>query len=69
MATAFADNDVGRLVEDLILQGGVDTALIRWVPFDGVGRTVRNGLYFAERGFGVRGAAACPTAATLRSAS
>src|SRR5512140_1264194 len=56
VCTAFADNDVGRLLEDFILQGGVDTELIKWVPFDGVGRTVRNGLNFTERGFGVRGA-------------
>ena len=56
MVTAFADNEVGRLLEDLILQGGVDTSLVRWMPFDGVGRTVRNGLNFTERGFGVRGA-------------
>ena len=56
VVTAFADNDVGRLLEDLILQGGVDTSLIRWVPFDGVGRDVRNGLNFTERGFGLRGA-------------
>lgn len=56
VVTAFADNDIGRLVEDFILQGGVDTSLIRWVPYDGVGRTVRNGLNFTERGFGVRGA-------------
>lgn len=54
--TAFAENDVGRLVEDLILQGGVDTSLLKWVPYDGIGRTVRNGLNFTERGFGVRGA-------------
>jgi 2-dehydro-3-deoxygluconokinase len=54
--TAFAENDVGRLVEDFILQGGVDTSLIKWVQFDGIGRTVRNGLNFTERGFGVRGA-------------
>ena len=54
--TALADNDVGRLVEDFILQGGVDTSLIRWVPYDGIGRSVRNGLNFTERGFGVRGA-------------
>ncbi len=57
ICTAFADNEVGRLVEDFILQGGVDTKLIRWAPFDGVGRTVRNGLNFTERGFGLRGAA------------
>src|SRR6185437_79346 len=28
VATALADNAVGRLVEDLILQGGVDTSLL-----------------------------------------
>jgi 2-dehydro-3-deoxygluconokinase len=59
IATALADNPVGRLVEDLILQGGVDPSLLRWVPYDGVGRTVRNGLNFTERGFGVRAAAGC----------
>lgn len=56
VATAFADNDIGRLLEDFILQGGVATDFIKWFPFDGVGRTVRNGLNFTERGFGVRGA-------------
>lgn len=56
VCTAFADNDVGRLLEDFILQGGVGTEFIKWVPFDGVGRAVRNGLNFTERGFGVRGA-------------
>lgn len=56
IVTAFADNPIGRLVEDLILQGGVDPAFIRWVPFDGIGRTVRNGLNFTERGYGIRGA-------------
>src|SRR5215467_14303581 len=56
VCTAFADNDVGRLLEDFILQGGVDTELIKWIPHDGVGRTVRNGLNFTERGFGLRGA-------------
>ena len=56
IATAFVDNDVGRLLEDLVLQGGVDTSLVRWVPHDGVGRTARNGLNFTERGFGIRGA-------------
>src|ERR1019366_4827051 len=59
VATALVDNAVGRLVEDCILQGGVDTSLLRWVPFDGVGRTVRNGLNFTERGFGLRAAAGC----------
>ena len=56
VVTAFADNEVGRLLEDLVLQGGVDTSFVRWVPYDGVGREVRNGLNFTERGFGVRGA-------------
>jgi 2-dehydro-3-deoxygluconokinase len=59
IVTALADNPVGRLVEDFILQGGVDTSLIRWVAYDGVGRTARNGLNFTERGFGVRAAAGC----------
>ncbi|WP_026443361.1 PfkB family carbohydrate kinase [Pseudacidobacterium ailaaui] len=59
VVTTFADNPVGRLVEDLILQGGVDTSLIRWVKYDGVGRTVRNGLNFTERGYGVRAAVGC----------
>jgi 2-dehydro-3-deoxygluconokinase len=59
IVTALADNPVGRLVEDLILQGGVDRAHLSWVPYDGVGRTVRNGLNFTERGFGVRGAVGC----------
>jgi 2-dehydro-3-deoxygluconokinase len=54
IVTALADNAVGRLVEDLMLQGGVDLSQVRWVPYDGVGREVRNGLNFTERGFGVR---------------
>ena len=57
--TALADNQVGRLVEDLMLQGGVDLSLVRWVPYDGVGRTARNGLNFTERGFGPRAAVGC----------
>jgi 2-dehydro-3-deoxygluconokinase len=56
IVTALAENDVGRLVEDLILQGGVDCAHLAWMPFDGVGRAVRNGLNFVERGYGVRAA-------------
>lgn len=59
VATAFADNQIGRLLEDCILQGGVDTSLIRWLPYDGLGRALRNGLNFTERGFGVRGAVGC----------
>jgi 2-dehydro-3-deoxygluconokinase len=59
IVTAFADNPIGRLLEDLIRQGGVDQSLVRWVAHDGVGRTVRNGLNFTERGFGVRAALGC----------
>ena len=59
VVTAFADNEVGRLLEDFILQGGVDASLIRWAPYDGIGRSVRNGLNFTERGFGLRGAVGC----------
>lgn len=59
IVTALAENPVGRLVEDFILQGGVDTSLLKWVPYDGVGRTVRNGLNFTERGYGLRAAAGC----------
>jgi 2-dehydro-3-deoxygluconokinase len=58
IVTALADNPVGRLVEDLMLQGGVEQR-VRWVKYDGVGRTVRNGLNFTERGFGVRAALGC----------
>lgn len=54
--TALVDNPVGRLIEDRILQGGVDTSLITWRPFDGLGRQGRNGINFTERGFGVRAA-------------
>ena len=56
IVTALADNEIGRLVEDCILTGGLDTQFINWVEFDGIGRDVRNGLNFTERGFGVRGA-------------
>lgn len=56
IVTALADNPVGRLIEDLMLQGGVDLTHLRWVTYDGVGRAARNGVYFLERGSGVRGA-------------
>ena len=59
IVTAFAKNEVGLLMEDFILQGGVDTALIKWADYDGIGRTVRNGINFTERGFGIRGAVGC----------
>lgn len=57
--TALAENEVGLLIEDFILQGGVDTSLIRWMKTDGIGRVCRNGLNFTERGFGIRGAVGC----------
>jgi 2-dehydro-3-deoxygluconokinase len=56
IVTALADNEVGRLIEDLMLAGGVDTSFVRWVPYDGTGQAARNGLNFTERGFGIRGA-------------
>jgi 2-dehydro-3-deoxygluconokinase len=59
IVTALAENPVGRLVEDLMLQGGVDQTHVRWVKYDGVGRTTRNGLNFTERGYGVRAAVGC----------
>lgn len=59
IVTAFADNPVGRLLEDFILQGGVSQKHVRWVPYDGVGREVRNGLNFTERGFGLRAGVGC----------
>ena len=57
--TAFADNEVGRLMEDFICQGGVDTSLIKLMKTDGIGRTCRNGINFTERGYGIRGAVGC----------
>lgn len=59
VVTAVARNEVGLLLEDLVLQGGVDPSLIHWADYDGIGRTVRNGLNFTERGFGIRGAVGC----------
>lgn len=60
VATALPDNEVGHLVEDFIMQGGVSTGLVKWVPYDGIGRAARVGLNFTERGFGVRGAVGVP---------
>ncbi|WP_036608148.1 sugar kinase [Oribacterium sp. P6A1] len=57
--TALADNEVGHLVEDFMMQGGVDTSLVKWMDTDGIGRICRNGLNFTERGFGIRGAKGC----------
>ena len=60
VCTAFVDNEVGHLIEDFIMQGGVDPDFIKWREDDGIGRTVRNGLNFTERGFGIRGAVGVP---------
>ncbi len=57
--TAFADNEVGKLMKDFIEQGGVDTRLIHWKKTDGIGRICRNGINFTERGYGIRGAIGC----------
>jgi 2-dehydro-3-deoxygluconokinase len=59
VVTAFADNPIGRLLQDFIYQGGVDQSYVKWVKYDGIGRSVRNGLNFTERGFGIRGAVGC----------
>src|SRR6202158_5387605 len=59
IVTALADNAVGRLIQDLIYQGGLGQMHLKWVPSDSVGRNVRNGLNFTERGFGVRAALGC----------
>lgn len=56
LVSAFVDNEVGRLLENLMLTGGVNLDHLKWVPHDGVGRAARNGLNFTERGFGVRAA-------------
>ena len=59
VVTAVVDNEIGHLLEDLMLQGGVDLSHVKWVPFDGIGRAARVGLNFTERGFGIRAAAGC----------
>src|ERR1700749_2108773 len=59
VVTAFADNPIGRLIQDFIYQGGVDQSYVKWVKYDGIGRSVRNGLNFTESGFGIRGAVGC----------
>ena len=59
VVTAIVDNPVGRLLEDLMLAGGVSLEYVKWAPFDGIGRKVRVGLNFTERGFGLRGAVGC----------
>ncbi len=57
--TALADNSLGRLAEDFAQQAGVDTSEIIWRDHDGMGSNTRNGLYFIERGFGLRAPDSC----------
>ena len=38
VVTALADNSVGHLIEDLMLQGGVDLDHVKWMKYNGVGR-------------------------------
>ena len=59
IVTAICDNPVGRLLEDCMLQGGLDMDYVSWKPFDGIGRDCRVGLNFTERGYGVRAAVGC----------
>lgn len=59
VVTALADNPVGRLIRNLIAEGGTDSRWVRMVPFDGIGESVRNGLNFTERGFGLRAPLGC----------
>ena len=60
VCTALVDNEIGHLIEDFVMQGGVTTDFIQWRADDGIGRNVRNGLNFTERGFGIRGAVGNP---------
>ncbi len=59
VVTAIPDSEVGHLLEDLMMQGGVDLSHVKWVPFDGIGRASRVGLNFTEKGYGIRPAVGC----------
>jgi 2-dehydro-3-deoxygluconokinase len=54
LVTAIGDNEIGRLLEDLLLQGGMNLDHVVWRAADDVGRQHRTPLNFTERGFGVR---------------
>jgi len=54
VVTALVDSEIGHLVEDCMLQGGVDLRYVKWVPHDGIGRDARVGFNFVEKGFGIR---------------
>ncbi len=55
LVTAIGDNETGRLLEDLLLQGGTNLDHVVWKPADDLGRRHRNPINFTERGYGVRG--------------
>ncbi len=54
IVTSLVDHEVGRLLEDLIMAGGVDLRHVRWIPHDGTGQAGRVGLNFTEKGYGLR---------------
>ena len=59
VVTAIPKNDIGWLLEDFIMQGGVDMSHVIWRDFDGLGKNTRVGLNFTEKGFGIRPALGC----------
>lgn len=59
IVTALANNALGRLAEDFVRQGGVDASNILWREADSKDGNTRNGIYFIERGFGLRAPASC----------
>ncbi len=54
LVTAIGDNEIGRLLEDLLLQGGMNLDHVVWKVADEIGLEHRTPLNFTERGFGVR---------------
>ena len=54
IVTALVDNEIGHLVEDLMMTGGLDLRYVKWVPHDGIGLSARVGLNFVEKGYGIR---------------
>lgn len=54
IVTALVDNEIGHLLEDLMMTGGVDLRHVKWEPHDGIGLESRVGLNFTEKGFGIR---------------
>lgn len=54
IVTGLVDSELGHLVEDLMMAGGVDLRYVKWVPHDGIGLESRIGYNFVEKGFGLR---------------